>query len=77
MSKSSYLTHSAWEYFQKLVYKKSNFKKVNFKQLDRKSLGESRVKTNIFKKFIKFYSKHGCFQYVLTTWVHERSLYPP
>ena len=41
-----------------------------------KSWGEFRVETTIFRKFIQFSSKQGCFLHTLSTWVHGRGLRP-
>ena len=64
------LTHSAREYFEKLVFKKT--KKSKFKRSYLKSDGEFRVETNVFRKFIQISSKQRCFLHVLPTWVHGR-----
>ena len=68
-----FLTHSAREYFEKLAFKKTN-KKRNFKRLYLKSQGQFRVEINIFRKFIKFPLKQGCFLHALPTWVYGRGL---
>ena len=74
---SNLLTHSAREYFEKLTFKKSKTR------LYLKSQVEFRDETNIFRKFIQFSLKQGCFLRALPTWVNGRgglpspSLQPP
>ena len=51
--------------------------KHNFKQLYLKSLGQFRVKTNIFSKSIQFSLKQSCFLYAPPIWVHSRGALPP
>ena len=69
-----YLTHSAWEYFEKLLFKTN--KKRNFKRLYLKGWGKFRITTKIFRKFIQLFLKQGVCLDALPTWVQSRRLQP-
>ena len=69
-----YLTRSARQYFEELAFKKT--KTCNFKWLHLKSQDEFRDESNIFRNFIQFFSKQGCFLLALPTWVQTRGLRP-
>ena len=73
---SLFITHSAWQHFEKLLFKKNRKDNFNFKRLYLKSWYKFRLKTNIIRKFLQFSLKQIGFLHALSPWVHGRRLRP-